>query len=111
MSGAEERVVWGTGEPRREFLHVDDLAEAVLFLLENYDSSEIMNVGCGEDISIRQLVELICEVVGFEASSTLTVKTGRHATQIARCFQNQKARLAADNFAAARHRPALRMVP
>jgi GDP-L-fucose synthase len=61
-----ELVVWGTGEPRREFLHVDDFASAVLFLLENYDSPEIINVGCGEDISIRGLAELICEIVGFE---------------------------------------------
>src|SRR5213083_775084 len=65
MSGAGEMIVWGTGEPRREFLHVDDLAAAVLFLLENYDSPEIINVGCGEDISILELAELICDVVGF----------------------------------------------
>src|SRR5207237_6196608 len=65
MSGAGEMIVWGTGEPRREFLYVDDLAAAVLFLLEKYDSPEIINVGCGEDISIRELAELICDVVGF----------------------------------------------
>jgi len=65
MSGAGEMIVWGTGTPRREFLHVDDLAAAVLFLLEQYNTSEIINVGCGEDISIRELAELICEVVGF----------------------------------------------
>ena len=65
MSGAKEMIVWGTGAPRREFLHVDDLAAAVLFLLEQYDSSEIINVGWGEDISIRELAELICEVVTF----------------------------------------------
>ncbi|PYJ73173.1 MAG: GDP-fucose synthetase, partial [Verrucomicrobia bacterium] len=53
------------GKPRREFLHVDDLASACLFLLEKYDSPEIINVGCGEDISIRELAELICDVVGF----------------------------------------------
>jgi GDP-L-fucose synthase len=63
--GARELVVWGSGNPRREFLHVDDLAAACVFLLENYDSPEIINVGCGEDISIRQLAELICEIVGF----------------------------------------------
>ncbi len=65
MSGAGDMIVWGTGEPRREFLHVDDLAAAILFLLEKYDSPEIINVGCGQDISIRQLAELICDVVGF----------------------------------------------
>jgi GDP-L-fucose synthase len=58
--------VWGTGKPRREFLHVDDLASACLLLLEKYDSPEIINVGCGEDISIRELAELICDVVGFD---------------------------------------------
>jgi len=64
--GAREVVVWGTGTPRREFLHVDDCASACLHLLEKYDSPEIINVGCGEDISIRELAELICDVVGFE---------------------------------------------
>ncbi len=63
---ARELVVWGSGKPRREFLHVDDLASACLFLLEKYDSPEIINVGCGEDISIRELAELICEIVGFD---------------------------------------------
>ena len=59
-------IVWGSGKPRREFLHADDLASACLLLLEKYDSSEIINVGCGEDISVRELAELICEVVGFD---------------------------------------------
>jgi GDP-L-fucose synthase len=65
-SGASEIVVWGSGEPRREFLHVDDLASACLFLLQNYDSSEIINIGTGTDLTIRELAELICEVVGFD---------------------------------------------
>ncbi len=64
--GAREMIVWGSGKPRREFLHVDDAAAACVFLLEKYDSPEIINVGCGEDISIRELAELICEVVGFQ---------------------------------------------
>jgi GDP-L-fucose synthase len=59
-------VVWGTGEPRREFLHVDDLASACLLLLEKYDSPEIINIGCGEDTSIRELAELICDIVSFD---------------------------------------------
>jgi len=63
---APELVVWGSGQPRREFLHVDDLADACLFLLEKYDSPEIINVGCGEDISIRELAELIRDIVGFK---------------------------------------------
>jgi GDP-L-fucose synthase len=60
-----EILVWGSGKPRREFLHVDDAAEAFVFLLEKYESPEIINVGCGEDISILELAELICDVVGF----------------------------------------------
>lgn len=66
MQKAKQVVVWGTGVPRREFLHVDDLADAVLFLMHHYDSEEIINVGVGEDISIRELAELIREVIGFE---------------------------------------------
>ena len=65
-SGASEMVVWGSGSPRREFLHVDDLASACVFLLENYDSSEIINVGYGEDITIRELAEMVSDVVGYE---------------------------------------------
>src|SRR6266702_6146730 len=62
----KQLIVWGTGKPRREFLHVDDLAAACLLLLEKYDSPEIINIGCGEDVSIRELAELICDVVGFD---------------------------------------------
>src|SRR6266568_4675712 len=62
----QKLTVWGTGKPRREFLHVDDLASACLLLLEKYDSPDIVNVGYGEDISIRELAELICEVLGFD---------------------------------------------
>ena len=65
VSGAEELVIWGTGRPQREFLHVDDLASAVVHLLQNYDSSETINVGVGEDLSIRELAELIAEIVGY----------------------------------------------
>ena len=63
--GDKQMVVWGTGKPRRELLHSDDLGDACLFLLENYDSPEIINVGCGEDVTIRELCELVCDVVGF----------------------------------------------
>jgi len=65
-----ELIVWGSGKPRREFLHVDDLASACALLLEQYDSPEIINVGCGDDISIRELAELICDVVGFDGELT-----------------------------------------
>jgi GDP-L-fucose synthase len=70
LSGAREIMVWGSGNPRREFLHVDDLASAGLFLLQNYDSPEIINIGAGTDLTIRELAELICDVVGFEGELT-----------------------------------------
>lgn len=68
LEGERELIVWGSGSPRREFLHVDDLASACVFLLQKYESPEIINLGCGEDISIRELAELICEVVGFQGT-------------------------------------------
>ena len=65
VSGNSSVTLWGTGTPRREFLHVDDLAEACIFLLEKYDGDVPLNVGCGEDITIKQLAETIADVVGF----------------------------------------------
>lgn len=65
MQGKKAVEIWGTGSPRREFLHVDDLADASLFLMEQYDSGEIVNVGTGRDITIGGLAELVREVVGF----------------------------------------------
>ena len=64
-SGAAEVEIWGTGSPRREFLHVDDLADAALFLMLHYDGEEILNVGTGEDVTIRELAELIGSITGF----------------------------------------------
>ncbi len=61
----KEVAVWGSGTPRREFLHVDDLADACLFLMRRYDASEPINVGFGEDVSIRELVTVIARVTGF----------------------------------------------
>jgi GDP-L-fucose synthase len=58
--------IWGTGSPKREFLHVDDLAEACYFLMENYSDKELVNIGVGEDISIKDLALLIKDIVGFE---------------------------------------------
>ena len=65
-SGAKEVVLWGTGSPMREFLHVDDLAEACFFLMNHYDQSGFINVGVGEDISIKNLANLIKGIVGFD---------------------------------------------
>ncbi len=68
LEGAPEVEVWGTGKPRREFLHVDDLADACLFLMDNYDSPEIINVGTGVDITIATLAGLIGDIVGYQGS-------------------------------------------
>lgn len=64
-NGEKEVAVWGTGKAKREFLYVDDLAEACLFLMKNYDSSEIINIGTGKDLSIKELAEKIKNIVGY----------------------------------------------
>lgn len=66
VSGLNEVVIWGSGSPRREFLFSDDLAEACLFLMETYSGKEIVNIGCGEDLTIKELAELVKSVTGFE---------------------------------------------
>ena len=58
--------IWGTGTPRREFLHVDDLADACFFLLQNYNEQGIVNIGCGTDVSIKELAEIIISIVGYK---------------------------------------------
>ncbi|MCW5900169.1 MAG: GDP-L-fucose synthase [Flavobacteriales bacterium] len=65
VTGARQVEVWGTGSPRREFLHVDDLADACLFLMLNYDEELFVNVGTGEDLTIKELAEMIKEIVGY----------------------------------------------
>jgi GDP-L-fucose synthase len=60
--------IWGTGTPRREFLHVDDCAEACVFLMEKYDEPDIVNIGYGQDVSIRELAELVKKAVGYEGA-------------------------------------------
>ncbi|MYU01519.1 MULTISPECIES: GDP-L-fucose synthase [unclassified Streptomyces] len=64
--GLPEVTLWGSGSPRREFLHVDDLAAACVRLLEAYDGDEPVNIGCGEDLTIRELAETVAEVTGFQ---------------------------------------------
>jgi GDP-L-fucose synthase len=68
IKGADDVVVWGSGTPLREFLFVDDLADAVIFLLENYDDPATINIGSGQELTIRQLAELVADVVGFTGS-------------------------------------------
>lgn len=66
VSGAESVILWGSGTPRREFLHVDDLAEACIYLVENYDDDVPINVGCGDDVSIKELAELVAEITDYQ---------------------------------------------
>jgi GDP-L-fucose synthase len=65
-NGSPDVVLWGSGTPRREFMHVDDLASALVFLMENYSETDHINVGVGYDVEIRELAQLIREIVGFE---------------------------------------------
>ena len=65
VRGDKQVVAWGTGRPRREFLHVFDLADAIVLLLERYDEESIINVGCGEDITIKELCEIVMAVTGY----------------------------------------------
>jgi GDP-L-fucose synthase len=65
VRGDESVTVWGTGTPRREFLHVDDLADAVLYLLQAYDAEPIVNIGWGQDVTIRELAELVMSAIGY----------------------------------------------
>lgn len=66
VQGQEKVTIWGTGSPRREFLHTSDLAKAVIFCMENYDSEEIINIGFGQDISIAELAQMTKKIVGFK---------------------------------------------
>jgi GDP-L-fucose synthase len=70
VSGASTVTVWGTGTPRREFLHVDDLADATLHALRHHEGEDHLNVGWGHDVTIREAAEAICEVVGFDGELT-----------------------------------------
>ncbi|WP_034996360.1 GDP-L-fucose synthase [Beijerinckia mobilis] len=73
VAGQKEVVVWGTGTPLREFLHVDDLADGVVFLMDHYDGAETINCGAGSDVTIKELAEIIKDVMGF--SGTLVFDT------------------------------------
>ncbi|MGY8957501.1 MAG: GDP-L-fucose synthase family protein [Alphaproteobacteria bacterium] len=69
-NGDEEAVIWGTGTPRREIMYVDDMANACIFLMQNYSGEDFVNIGVGDDISIKDFAEMIAEVVGFEGRFT-----------------------------------------
>jgi GDP-L-fucose synthase len=66
VNNTPEVVIWGTGVSRREFMHVDDLADCVVWLLENYEDKQFLNVGTGEDISIKETAELLQKLVGYQ---------------------------------------------
>jgi GDP-L-fucose synthase len=66
FNGDKQLVIWGSGKPLREFMYVDDLADALVFLTKNYSASEHINVGTGQEVSIKSLAEIICDIVGFE---------------------------------------------
>ena len=68
QDGLQEVVVWGTGTPRREFLHCDDCADALVFLMKSYSDAEHVNVGSGEDVTILELTQMVCEIVGFKGN-------------------------------------------
>lgn len=74
-SGAAEVEVWGTGKPRREFMHVDDMADACVFVMENYSGAGMLNIGTGEDITIAEFARLVAETVGY--TGRLTFNTSR----------------------------------
>ncbi len=72
LAGASEITVWGTGTPRREFLHVDDCADACVHLMKVYSDAGHVNVGSGSDVTILELTEMVCKAVGFAAASSMT---------------------------------------
>ena len=104
VAGDDEVVIWGTGTPRREFLHVDDLADACLFLMEHYDGEQHINVGTGEDLSIRELAEMVRDDRASRRAQldVRHVEAGRHAAQAARRLPAARARLAPPHGAARR---------
>ena len=70
VKNSPEVILWGTGSPKREFLHVDDLADAVVFLMNNYDAQGIVNIGTGEDLTIKDLAEMIKDITGYQGKIT-----------------------------------------
>ena len=93
--------VWGTGTPRREFLYVDDAADGMVFLMQNYSDEAIVNLGPGRDVPIVDLVELICKVVGYQGRRALRRQPARrHAAQDGRHRLRRVARLARADTAA-----------
>ena len=111
-NGAPEVVVWGSGTPRREFLHVDDLADALLFLMERYADEAPVNVGWGEDLTIRELATMVARVVGYEGRLSFdTEQARRHAAEAARREPAAGARVAPADQVGGRIKADVRLVP
>ncbi len=92
--GDREVVVWGSGAVRREFLHVDDLADACVFLMRHYDQASHINVGTGEDLTIAELAEMVRRIVHPKAAVTVRqIQAGRHAAEAPRRIASARARL------------------
>jgi GDP-L-fucose synthase len=89
-NGAASMEIWGTGMPRREFLHVDDLADACVFLMKTYSDDEHVNAGSGEDIAIIDLVRLVCDIVGF--TGTITHDTSKPDGTLRKLMSGDKLR-------------------
>ena len=112
LNGVREVTVWGTGNPRREFLHVDDLADACVFLMQHYEEERHINVGTGEDLTIRQLAEMVRDIVYPDAVIRLDAsKPDGAPAQAARCVTVALAWLAAHLRTRRRHPAHLRVVP
>ena len=95
ISGAPSVTLWGTGTPRREFLHVDDLANAACFLMENYDAPDLLNVGVGEDLTIAELAALVARVVGYTGRIVFDPsRPGWNTAQVARRLSHPRSRVA-----------------
>ncbi len=104
-SGAPEVTNWGTGTPRRELLHVDDLAGACLYLLEHFDGPTQVNVGTGIDHTISEIADMVAAAVGYDWRNPLGFnQTGRNTAQIAGRFIAPERGMAARDHAARRHR-------
>lgn len=87
-AGAQEIGIWGSGKPRREFLHVDDCADALVYLMKNYSGEDHINVGVGEDITIQDLTRMVCETVGFKGA--IRNDTSKPDGTPARLMSNEK---------------------
>ncbi len=112
VSGAKEVVVWGTGTPRREFLYVDDLADACIHLMKTYSGDELVNIGTGEDITIAEFARVVAATVGYTGADQLRhLAAGRHAAQTARRQPAGQTRLARQHLARGRHQARLSGVP